>query len=142
MGINLALSREPWRKGTKIFVFSSLRRRVWKTKTKIRNRKTRRIRANPTQIKRTTLPKRTVIVVSTALTIEGRDTPVFWRGEIFHTIFISSSRARNILYGKCLLISSWKTHTFISFHQFCIPFYLFVGLIGRSFYHFFVSQFS
>ena len=83
---------------------------------------------NPTQIKSATLPKRNVIVVSTALTAEGRDTPVFGGGEIFHTIFISSSRTRNIWYGKMF------THLFVenayiySFHQFCIPCYLFVGL--------------
>ena len=37
----------------------------------------RRIWANPTQIKRTTLPRTKVIVVSTALTADGCDTPVF-----------------------------------------------------------------
>ena len=36
-----------------------------------------------------------------------RDTPVFGGGEIFHNIFISSSRTRNIWHGKML------THLFV-----------------------------
>ena len=72
--------------------------------------------------------KTSVIVVSTALNAEGRDTHVFGGGEIFHTIFSSSSRTRNIWYGKMLTHLFMENAYIYSFHQFCIPFYLFVGL--------------
>ena len=82
------------------------------------------------------MPRTKVIVVSTALTAEGCDTAVFGRGEIFHTIFISSWRTRNIGMEKRFraLTFRGKRLRFVenayvySFHQFCIPFYLVVGL--------------
>ena len=64
-------------------MFSSLRRRVWKTETKF-------------------------------LPAEGRDTPVFGGGEIFHTIFISAYRTHNIWYGK-LLTHLFMENAFIHF---------------------------
>ena len=76
-----------------------------------------------------------MIVVSTALTAEGRDTPVFGGGEIFHTIFISSSRTRNIWYGKMLTHLFMENAYIYSFHQFCIPFYLFVGQCFKTALH-------
>ena len=72
---------------------------------------------NPTQIKSATLPKRNVIVVSTALTAEGRDMHVFGGGEIFHTIFSSSLRTRNIWYGKMLTHLFMENAYIYSFHQ-------------------------
>ena len=62
-----------------------------------------------------------VDVVSTVQNAEGRDTPVFVKGEIFHTIFISSSRTRNIWYREILthlFVEKAYIHSFIHFIKF------------------------